>query len=192
MTKYYNQRYRVLLCTFIRTLSYFLQDGLQNAPDYFRIFSGLFENISRNVWRHSPECLRIFPGIFGDIPRNVWGHFPDCLATFPKMFEDISLTECLAIFRRIFGDILWNITFSHSPLSSYSITRSCIPGFIYSPPCTAGNPNIPSGDSNTIKSIIEEYKYHSRIINIRNQTNLNVNTFDFPHGTVEEIKLLKT
>ena len=108
------------------------------------------------------------------------------------MFEDISLTECLAIFCRIFGDILWNITFSHSPLSSYSITRSCIPGFIYSPPSTAGNPNIPSGDSNTIKSIIEEYKYHSRIINIRNQTNLNVNTFDFPHGTVEEIKLLKT
>ena len=140
MTKYYNQRYRVLLCTFIRTLSYFLQDGLQNAPDYFRIFSGLFENISRNVWRHSPECLRIFPGIFGDIPRNVWRHSPECLRTFPGLFGDIFRNvwrhspECLRTFPRMISDILRNV-WRHAP--EYNIPpiprvpRSCILVFIY-------------------------------------------------------------
>ena len=45
-----------------------------------------------------------------------------------------------------------------------------------------GNPNNPLEDSNSAKNIIEEYKNHS-IINIRNQTNLKVNTFDFPYAT---------
>ena len=46
--------------------------------------------------------------------------------------------------------------------------------------------------SNTVKNIIEEYKNHASIINIRNQTNLNVDTFDFPHATAEEInKIIK-
>ena len=91
--KVHDHQYRVLLCTFIRKLSYVPQDVLQHDPDYFRIFSGLFENIPRNVWRHSPECLRTFPGMFGDILWNIWRHSPEQLRTFPGMF----------------GDILWNI-----------------------------------------------------------------------------------
>ena len=54
-----------------------------------------------------------------------------------------------------------------------------------------GNPNNPLEDSNSAKNIIEEYKNHSSIINMRNQTNLKVNTFDFPYATKKWIKLLK-
>ena len=54
--KVHDHQDRVLLCTFIRTLSYFPHYVLQHAPDYFRIFSGLFENI---------------PEMFNDIPRNI-------------------------------------------------------------------------------------------------------------------------
>ena len=125
MTKYYNQRYRVLLCTFIRTLSYFLQDGLQNAPDYFRIFSGLFGNISRNVWRHSPECLATFPrmfedipGLFGDIFRNVWRHSPECLRTFPRMISDILRN-------------VWRHAPEYNIPPIPRVPRSCILVFIY-------------------------------------------------------------
>ena len=53
--KVHDHQYRVLLCTFIRNLSYFPQNVLQHATDYFRIFSGFFEDIPRNVWRYSPE-----------------------------------------------------------------------------------------------------------------------------------------
>ena len=60
--KVHDHQYRVLLCTFIRNLSYFPQNVLQHAADYFRIFSGFFEDIPRNVWRYSQECLRTFPG----------------------------------------------------------------------------------------------------------------------------------
>ena len=74
----------MLLCTFIRNLSYFPQNVLQHATYYFRIFSGFFEDIPRNIWRHSPECMATLPGIFGDIPRkfediprNVWPHSPE-------------------------------------------------------------------------------------------------------------------
>ena len=60
------------------------------------------------------------------------------------------------------------------------------------PPSTAGNPNNPLENSNTLKNIIEVYKNHPSIINIRNQTNLNANAFDFPHATAEEInKIIK-
>ena len=52
--KVYHQ-YRVLLCKYIRKLSYFTQNVLQQALDYFRKFSGLFEDIPRKVWQHSPE-----------------------------------------------------------------------------------------------------------------------------------------
>ena len=52
--KVHDHQYQVLLCTFIRNLSYFPQNVL-HAPDYFRILSGFFEGIPRNVWRHSPE-----------------------------------------------------------------------------------------------------------------------------------------
>ena len=55
------------------------------------------------------------------------------------------------------------------------------------PPYTTGNPDNPLEDSNTVKNIIEEYENHPSIINIWNQTNLNVNTFDFPHAIAEEI-----
>ena len=79
--KVHDHQYRGLLCTFIRTLSYFPQDFLQHASDYFRIFSGWLENIPWNVKRHSPGCLATFPGMFGDIPRNVLGHSRNI--TFP-------------------------------------------------------------------------------------------------------------
>ena len=60
------------------------------------------------------------------------------------------------------------------------------------PPSITGNPNTPLEDSNTVKNIIEVYKNHPSIINIRNQTNLNANAFDFPHATAEEInKIIK-
>ena len=60
------------------------------------------------------------------------------------------------------------------------------------PPSTAGNPNNPLEDSNTVKNIIKEYKNHPRLINIGNHTNLNVNIFDFPCATSEEInKIIK-
>ena len=59
-------------------------------------------------------------------------------------------------------------------------------------PSITGNPNTPLEDSNTVKNIIEVYKNHPSIINIRNQTNLNANAFDFPHATAEEInKIIK-
>ena len=87
--KVHGNQYRLLLCAFIRMLSYFPQDVLQHAPVYFRIFSGLFENNPRNVQRHSPECLATFTRMFEDIPQNVWRHFPECLGSFPGMFEDI-------------------------------------------------------------------------------------------------------
>ena len=47
--KVHDHQYRVLLCTFIRNLSYFPQNVLQHATDYFRIFSGFFEDIPRNI-----------------------------------------------------------------------------------------------------------------------------------------------
>ena len=87
--KVHDHQYRVLLCTFIRNLSYFPQNVLQHAADYFRIFSGFFENIPRNVWRHLAEYLAKFPRIFGNILRNVWRHSPECLRKFPRMFGDI-------------------------------------------------------------------------------------------------------
>ena len=87
--KVHDHQYRVLLCTFIRNLSYFPQNVLQHATYYFRIFSGFFEDIPRNVWRHSPEYLATFPGMFEDIPRNVWRHSSECLRTFPGMFGHI-------------------------------------------------------------------------------------------------------
>ena len=60
------------------------------------------------------------------------------------------------------------------------------------PSSTTGNPKNPLEDSNTVKNIIEEYKNQSSIINIGNQTNLNVNTFDFPYAIVEVInKIIK-
>ena len=67
----------MLLCTFIRNLSFFLQNVLQHAADYFRIFSGFFEGIPRNVWLHSLEYLATFTEMFEDIPWNVWGHSPE-------------------------------------------------------------------------------------------------------------------
>ena len=87
--KVHDHQYRVLLCTFIRNLSYFPHNVLQHATDYFRIFSVFLEDIPRNVLGHSPECLTTFPGMFGDIPRNVLGHSPECLATFSGIIEDI-------------------------------------------------------------------------------------------------------
>ena len=54
-------------------------------------------------------------------------------------------------------------------------------------PSITGNHNNPLEDSNTGKSIIEEYKNHPCIINIRNQTNQNVYTSEFPYATAEEI-----
>ena len=69
--KVHDHHYRMLLCTFIRNLSYFPHNVLQHATDYFRIFSGFFEDILRNVWRHSPENLATFPGLFDHIPRNI-------------------------------------------------------------------------------------------------------------------------
>ena len=75
--KVLDHQYRVLLRTFIRNLSYFPQNVLQQATDYFQILSGFFEDILRNVWRHSPEYLATFPGKSGDIPWNVWPHSPE-------------------------------------------------------------------------------------------------------------------
>ena len=34
-------------------------------------FPKIFEDIPRNVWRHSPEILMTLPGMFGDIPQNI-------------------------------------------------------------------------------------------------------------------------
>ena len=75
--KVHDHQYRVVLWTFIRKLSYAPQDVLQHTPDYFRIFSGLFENIPQNVWQHFPECLGTFHGMFEEITRNVWQHSPE-------------------------------------------------------------------------------------------------------------------
>ena len=50
------------------------------------------------------------------------------------------------------------------------------------PPSTTENPNNPLEDSNTFKNIIEGYKNHPSIINVKNQVNLNVNTFDFAYA----------
>ena len=59
-------------------------------------------------------------------------------------------------------------------------------------PSTTRTPNNPLEDFNTVKHIIKEYKNHPSIVNIRNQTNLNVDTFNFPHATAEEInKIIK-
>ena len=75
---------------YIHRNAFILSTGcFTTCPDYFRIFSGLFGDIPRNVWGHSPEYLTTFPGMFGDIPRNVWGHSPECLGTFSGMFGDI-------------------------------------------------------------------------------------------------------
>ena len=41
-------------------------------------FPGMFEDIPRNIWRHSPECLATFPEMFEDIPLNVWRHSMEC------------------------------------------------------------------------------------------------------------------
>ena len=38
----------------------------------------MFEDIPRNIWRHSPECLATFPEMFEDIPLNVWRHSMEC------------------------------------------------------------------------------------------------------------------
>ena len=45
--------------------------------EYLATFPRIFEDIPRNVWRHSPECLRTFHGMFEDIPQNVWRHSPE-------------------------------------------------------------------------------------------------------------------
>ena len=42
-------------------------------------------------------------------------------------------------------------------------------------------------DSNTVARIIEEYRNHPSIINIKNQTSLSSKSFDFPHAKVDEI-----
>ena len=59
-------------------------------------FTGIFDNIPGNVWRHSLECLRKFSRMFGDyllnfgnIPQNVWGHSLECSMTLSRMFSDI-------------------------------------------------------------------------------------------------------
>ena len=49
----------------------------------------MFEEIPRNIWRHS---------------GNVWRHSPECLATFPRTFEDISW-NVFRTFPAMFGDI---------------------------------------------------------------------------------------
>ena len=60
------------------------------------------------------------------------------------------------------------------------------------PPSTTGNPNNLLENSSTVKNMIEEFKNHPTIIIIRNQTNLNVNIFDFPRTFLEEInKIIK-
>ena len=46
--------------------------------------------------------------------------------------------------------------------------------------------NNPLENYNTVKNVIAEYKNHPSIINIKNRTNLNVNTSDFPDVTAEE------
>ena len=92
--KVHDHQYRVLLCTFIRMLSYFPQDVSQHAPDFFRIFSGLFENIPRNV-----------SGMFGDISRNVWGHSLKCFGTFPGMFGDIPPIPCVPRIRLLSNSV---------------------------------------------------------------------------------------
>ena len=51
-------------------------------------FPRIFDDIPRNVLRHSLECLGTFPRMFEDIPRNVQ-HSPECLMTFPRIFGDI-------------------------------------------------------------------------------------------------------
>ena len=57
---------------------------------------------------------------------------------------------------------------------------------------TTGNPNNSLEDSNTVKNTIKEYNNHQSSINIKNQTNVNVNTYDFPDATAEEInKIIK-
>ena len=76
------------------------------------MFPGMFLQHSPECFtRLSPEYLATFPGMFGDIPRNVFQLSPKCFATFPG----------------IFGDIPRKITFQHSPRSSHSVPRSCIP-----------------------------------------------------------------
>ena len=67
--KIHDHQYQVLLCTFIRNLSYVPQNVL-HAPDYFRILSGFFEGIPRNVWRHSSECLGHSPYSPHFVPRS--------------------------------------------------------------------------------------------------------------------------
>ena len=57
--KIHDHQYQVLLCTFIRNLSYVPQNVL-HAPDYFRIL-WIFRG-------HSPECLATFLGMFGTFP----------------------------------------------------------------------------------------------------------------------------
>ena len=85
-------------------------------------FPGIFDDIPRNVWRHSSECLATLPGMFYNIPemfynipRNVWGQSPEYLRTFPVIFGDIPWNvwrhspECLRRFPGMFGDIPRNV-----------------------------------------------------------------------------------
>ena len=38
--------------------------------------------------------------------------------------------------------------------------------------------------------MMEQYKNHPSIIDIKNESNLNANTYDFPHATAEEINTI--
>ena len=73
----------------LRWLAIFAQE-LDIVDVWLVTCSGIFENISPNVWQHSAECLATFPVMFSNIPGNVWGHSQECLATFPGMFGDIA------------------------------------------------------------------------------------------------------
>ena len=42
-----------------------------------------------------------------------------------------------------------------------------------------------------MKNIIGQYKNHPSIINIKNQATGNAGTYDFPHATAEEVKIIK-
>ena len=96
-----------------------------HSPECLVTFPEMFGDILRNVLRHSPEYLATFPRMFCDIPRNVWGHSPEYLATFPRMFEEIP--------RNVWRHSPEYKIPPHSPRSTHSVPRSCIPVFIHSP-----------------------------------------------------------
>ena len=53
----------------------------RRAPSW--MFERILNAALPNNYLPLHQKMATFPGMFDDIPRNIWRHSPDCLATFP-------------------------------------------------------------------------------------------------------------